>query len=425
MEVVLEDVVETAKSAEPMPKKHTLVKWAFLALAVFALFNALGVVLTSVGSAIATWQETWTILNYYAVAAGMFLPVLFYLVEAVIWFLFFMLIGKEKESKGKQIIIFAVLLYAIKVVLPIVMPIFNDIVAGMFPYDIYQLFAPVLGSIAWSSGITNSFWRAIATLFSLAGYTIMLLGAIALGIPKLQKMRNFFANIWFLPVIFFVISMVVFPFLQFWFSEMLWSEYGYRGDFVAYYLHSHRLWLIAAMIRNGSILSAELMTFIAQILALIVEFIRVVSLYAFILVMALLGFMVFRTAKVQEEKEEVEGEATEAGFLNIAKLIFLSFITFGIFYMIRIARVTAYCNRDTESAIQGPGKKAWLCVILPFYVSYWAYDQARRLDRITASAGKKEEPLSIVCLVLGLCVPLVSLVLLQDRINMLCTMKKR
>ena len=95
---------------------------------------------------------------------------------------------------------------------------------------------------------------------------------------------------------------------------------------------------------------------------------------------------------------------------------FLLLFTFGIWNLIWIYRTTRYLNCVQDEKYRNPATKLLLCMFVPFYSIYWVYQSARRIDKLAAAVGVVSD-LAVVCLILEIFVPLIPLILMQDKIN--------
>lgn len=116
------------------------------------------------------------------------------------------------------------------------------------------------------------------------------------------------------------------------------------------------------------------------------------------------------------------GRASEdpaEGYVKLGTHIALCIFTFGIYTMVWIYRATVYLNRDQSNEQQNPTAQVLLCMFVPFYIIYWFYKQGQKSDSLTAASTLNDSPIATLCLVFGIFVPLVSVILIQDRINKL------
>ena len=124
-----------------------------------------------------------------------------------------------------------------------------------------------------------------------------------------------------------------------------------------------------------------------------------------------------------------EGKYTQCGdkkptsdeaYCSLVKHILLLLFTFGIWQLIWIYRVTGYTNMVKEEEDRNPTNKLLLCIFVPFYYIYWTYKTAQRIDVIAKDKGIPSD-LSTLCLILGIFVPIIPPILLQDKMNNIVT----
>lgn len=125
----------------------------------------------------------------------------------------------------------------------------------------------------------------------------------------------------------------------------------------------------------------------------------------------------------------VEGSEINAGkpvldynesYCDLVKHILLSLFTFSIWMYIWIYKTTKALNKAPNSDKYDPTKKLLLCMFVPFYIIYWFYKHGEKIDKLNAVAGKKTDNTAMY-LLLGIFVPVVACILMQDNINKLCT----
>lgn len=109
------------------------------------------------------------------------------------------------------------------------------------------------------------------------------------------------------------------------------------------------------------------------------------------------------------------------GYIGLGKHIVLCLFTFGIWYWIWIYRTTAYLNRTPNAEQYNPTSKLLLFIFVPFYSIYWYYKHGGRIDTLSHSRNLNYSDTATMCLVLGIFIPIVACILMQDRINSLCT----
>ncbi len=103
-------------------------------------------------------------------------------------------------------------------------------------------------------------------------------------------------------------------------------------------------------------------------------------------------------------------------YIGIGKHILLLLFTFGIWHLIWIYRTTEYCNRASETEKYSPVNKLLLCIFVPFYMIYWYYKHAQRVDVLARAKGEIES-FSTTILILAIFIPIVAAILMQDKIN--------
>ncbi len=111
-----------------------------------------------------------------------------------------------------------------------------------------------------------------------------------------------------------------------------------------------------------------------------------------------------------------ESEAGGDGYIGMVKLLLLNFLTLGIYQFFWIHRTTQYLNRVEGEARQKPSTQVLACLFVLFYTVYWIYKNAQRLD-ILAHEYNIHRNLAIVCLAFAPFLPIVSIIVMQDRIN--------
>ena len=124
------------------------------------------------------------------------------------------------------------------------------------------------------------------------------------------------------------------------------------------------------------------------------------------------------TSAATEEEEYVEA------YCSLGKHIVLCLFTFGIWYLIWIYRTTKYLNNAPNSLQYNPANKLLLCMFVPFYQIYWFYKHGQRIDNLSKQKNLNNADMATLCLILGIFIPIVACILMQDRINTICTSKE-
>lgn len=103
-------------------------------------------------------------------------------------------------------------------------------------------------------------------------------------------------------------------------------------------------------------------------------------------------------------------------YCGLVKHILLLLFTCGIWLYIWIYRVTGYTNNVEGEENRNPTNKLLLCLFVPFYMIYWMYKTAQRLDKMAAAKNIPSD-LSTLCLILAIFVPIIPPILMQDKLN--------
>ena len=101
---------------------------------------------------------------------------------------------------------------------------------------------------------------------------------------------------------------------------------------------------------------------------------------------------------------------------NIGKHIFFTFITFGVWQCIWIYNVTKNLNKVESVDRRRSSLELFLCLVLPFYYVYWLYKSAAYVEAYGQQRGKYIK-INVLCLALSFVCPLISTVIIQDKIN--------
>lgn len=113
-------------------------------------------------------------------------------------------------------------------------------------------------------------------------------------------------------------------------------------------------------------------------------------------------------------------QTTSEAYCGLVKHILLLLFTFGIWHFIWIYKMTGYTNAVQNEEHRNPTNKLLLCLFVPFYVIYWTYKTAQRVDKMAAEKGISSD-LSTLCLILEIFVPIIPPILLQEKMNSIVT----
>lgn len=103
---------------------------------------------------------------------------------------------------------------------------------------------------------------------------------------------------------------------------------------------------------------------------------------------------------------------------TIAKHIFFSLISFGVWQLIWTYQVTKNLNKVAATEPRKPGCQLLLCMFLPFYYPFWLLKTAENVESYAQEKGKQCK-LDVLCLVFAFICPFVSTILIQNKINMI------
>ena len=125
-----------------------------------------------------------------------------------------------------------------------------------------------------------------------------------------------------------------------------------------------------------------------------------------------------RTSINGEKKPYATGAApaVSEAYCDLVKHILLLLFTFGIWHYIWVYRMTRYTNAVEDEEPRNPTNKLLLCLFVPFYLIYWTYKTAQRVDKMAAAAGISSD-LSTLCLILEIFLPIIPPILLQEKMN--------
>lgn len=133
----------------------------------------------------------------------------------------------------------------------------------------------------------------------------------------------------------------------------------------------------------------------------IIEFITIFTLYA--VTMLLVSFVLV--------------PIDYTGYISIAKHIFLSIITLGIWLLVWAYNVTKQLD-EVSAEYRKPAKELLLYMFLPLYNVYWTFKTADCVEEY-GLANNKQYKISTLCLVFAMMCPLLSTILIQDKLNLI------
>lgn len=154
------------------------------------------------------------------------------------------------------------------------------------------------------------------------------------------------------------------------------------------------------------------------------EGIFVATLIAFVaLLISLIRQMNQEALQKQQKRQEALQKSqgtysvdSESAYCSLTKHVLLLLFTFGIWLFIWIYRMTKYTNAVEDEEPRNPTNKLLLCLFVPFYLIYWTYKTAQRVDKMASAKGISSD-ISTLCLILAIFVPIIPPILLQDVMN--------
>lgn len=120
--------------------------------------------------------------------------------------------------------------------------------------------------------------------------------------------------------------------------------------------------------------------------------------------------------KENNMQKNVSVGTTSDLFIPLVKHILLTFFTFGIWQFIWIYKTTLNLNSAVNGQSRSATKELLLCLFIPFYSIYWIYKTALLVDTF-AHQQNKQSDIAKLCLILAIFIPVVPVILIQDKIN--------
>lgn len=287
-------------------------------------------------------------------------------------------------------------------------------------------YSTVAGALFALGGVMELFqWLSVFRFMSFGGHVQMLIWVASyavLAFALLTKRRDIF-----LPVGFALAGIACLFYLSFSNVLLLLGNWGMAFlavVFVTDYLPQLReqmkkLWFIPpAVMALATLLSIDSVRF------LVLVFLRRLVICAGTFLAAMW------VAYPEGLPQQTVGASAETGsttaapapevYCGLVKHILLLLFTCGIWLYIWIYRVTGYTNNVQGEEDRNPTNKLLLCLFVPFYVIYWMYKTAQRLDKMAAAKNIPSD-LSTLCLILAIFVPIIPPILMQDKLNDIVT----
>lgn len=128
------------------------------------------------------------------------------------------------------------------------------------------------------------------------------------------------------------------------------------------------------------------------------------------------NYIDYVVSRVEEQNISNPIETTNKYNISIALHIVLLLFTFGIWHLIWVYKTTDALNNLTNEPYRSPGSQLLLYMFIPFYSIYWTYKSAQRIDVANKARGENSD-FATVAIILSIFIPLVAIILMQDKIN--------
>lgn len=235
------------------------------------------------------------------------------------------------------------------------------------------------------------FINFLANIFYTVGYIGIFLFALAAFTNCLPKLRETAKKLWFVPALCVAIAAI--------------SDFIHYIRYIGYYID--RGWILHFNILNNLIIPAAMAA-------------------AFFLVSMWMfypdGMHQKYTAESGAGASNTVAVPSESCYIEIMMHVLLLIFTCGIWQLIWIYRTTDYLNCVEGEEHRDPVTKLLLCIFIPFYLIYWTYKSAQRIDKLAQSKGVQSD-LSMLCLILAIFVGIIPPILMQDKLNAIAMAK--
>lgn len=289
-------------------------------------------------------------------------------------------------------------------------------------------YSTVAGALFAFGGVMELFqWLRILRFMSFSDYVQMLIWVASyavLAFALLTKRRDIF-----LPVGFALAGIACLFFLNFRNVLLLLGNWGMAFlavVFVTDYLPQLReqmkkLWFIPpAVMALATLLSIDSVRFLFLVLVFLRMLVICAGTFLAAMWIAYPEGLPQQTVSASAETGSTTAAPASEIYCGLVKHILLLLFTCGIWLYIWIYRVTGYTNNVQGEENRNPTNKLLLCLFVPFYVIYWMYKTAQRLDKMAAAKNIPSD-LSTLCLILAIFVPIIPPILMQDKLNDIVT----
>lgn len=121
---------------------------------------------------------------------------------------------------------------------------------------------------------------------------------------------------------------------------------------------------------------------------------------------------------LQGDKPNFVPNVNAIGYTSMTTHILLLIFTCGIWMYIWLFKTTKLLNSDKKEKYFDPILSLILSMFVPFYSIYWTYKNANKIDNLLSECGYTDS-ISTICLVLSIFVPIISPIIMQNKINLI------
>lgn len=278
-------------------------------------------------------------------------------------------------------------------------------------------------------GTTVNVFKMLGTLITLLRYGGIILAAFCYFTKRRDKLAvigiGLVAASWLVSAVLSSFSLEILVRLAAWVLMLLIARDGLMGDKPEKY---QNIWYLPAAIYVASFPVYIVVGFLGHgfLAKAVVSNIVTTLLYSAIL----LGFSVWTLypnglPHEQFGDDGVTDSFSGDGYCGIIKHLLLSTFTLGIWQLMWLHRTTRYLNQVEGHERMKPSTQVIAGLFVPFYLTYWTYKNAMKLDDLSRQYGYTFK-LTLPCLALKVLSPLniiLPSMVMQERINTIAMCK--
>lgn len=237
----------------------------------------------------------------------------------------------------------------------------------------------------------------ITDFLYLLSYLCLILFSISNYTKYLNNIVNQIKKLWFIPILITLFSLVTFLFQ---YPSKIFNSYFPRNfSFI--------------LIKSNMQIVAFIILAIVQLLMILFTVLWIVFPYKST------KNKIAHNIDIMDSSNVISNNA----YYDMIKHVLLLIFTFGIWHFIWIYRVTGYLNVVKNEEPRKPSNKLLLCIFVPFYVIYWTYKSAQRIDTLAREKGLAADSATL-CLIMAIFIPIIAPIIMQDKINNIITETK-